>query len=776
MNNDLDMNFEPVVPEPDFGWPDPPNTRKPDYQPLDYARKALEAGLSVVPCLLPSKAPAVGWLTYQSELPDSLTVSKWYTAHQDWGVGYICGNISGGVEVIDFDHRGWVESFEALIKSNNPSLLERLVIEDTLSGGRHYAYRCNEPDGNTKIAMTRDILPGHKPGSDGLTTGIETRGEGGYIVTYPTPGYKLIQGSWLDLPFLTIEERNTLWGCAAILDERSTEAAQPSQPTTTPELEQEKPEVKDAFHALLIRHGWTLEKTVKGREDWRRPGKEVGVSATWNYIEDRFYVFSSNAAPLLDRHCYSVKQVFQLLEPESVPQKDKPISERIHLTDMGNAQRFAFRFSEQFKYTGAWGWLYWNGKKWERDEGDKVMQATQYTVKLIHDEARDAVNPDDSKAAGKWALSSQSRNKLDAMIKLSQYEPTIAASQNLFDANPTTLNCQSGIIDLVTGDLYPHAPDALITKIAAAEYAPDAECPHWLSFIDRIMGGNQELIKFIQRAVGYSLTGSTDEQCFFLCYGTGANGKTIFLETISGLLNDYAATAEFSTFLAKQNETVRNDIAALAGARFVASSESGADKRLSESLIKSLTGGDTISTRFLFQEYFTFKPQFKVWMATNHKPVIRDTDHAIWRRVKLVPFSVTIPEPERIPHDQLIAELRNEYAGILAWAVRGCVEWMRDRLGTPDEVTKATESYRDDMDIMAQFIEDCCVVRPEITAQTTPIYGRYSKWCEANNEKAMTQREFSLRLAEKGFEKKHSRNGNYFDGIGLLADDMSKEV
>lgn len=774
---ELFPDVEPGVPMPDFPS-DPLPLAKPkidiladiptrpdcDVAAIEYAA----AGLSVVPCALPGKYPATPWLTYQAEIADEAQIKRWYSKNPTWGLGIVCGEVSGGLEVIDLDGGEFAAEFEGLLKANAPEVFKRLVIEKSPSGGRHYAYRCETIDGNSKIAQTLRELPGHKPGTDGLTTLLETRGSGGYIVTYPTRGYVLLQGDWLHLSQITPDERNILWSLAATFDESDKAPKVPAAPV--PNVKHEEPSNAAEVHALLQRHGWTLAKTSKGREDWRRPGKTDGTSATWNYLEDSFYVFSSNAAPFKDNHRYTIKQLYQLLEPDNVPQKDRPITEKCYLTDMGNARRFALRFSDQFRYTAAWGWMVWDGKRWGRDTGEKIMQAARHTAKCLFDEARDSSNPDDVKAIGKWALTSQSRGRLEAMVKLAESEESLYATAAQFDSDSFSLNTTNGIVDLRTGAIRPHEHDAMHSKITGADFRDDADCPRWAAFIDRIMGGNQSLIRFLQRAAGYSLTGSTAEQCFFLLHGTGANGKSVFLETMRAVLNDYAATAEFSTFLAKQNENVRNDIAALAGARFVASSESGADKRLSETIIKALTGGDTISARFLFKEYFEFKPQFKVWMATNHKPVIRDTDLAIWRRVRLIPFTVTIPENERNPN--LVRELRDEYPAILAWAVRGCLDWQRDGLGIPDEVSAATESYRNSMDIMEAFFEDCCLRGESYVTGATPIYARYSKWCEVNNERPMTQREFSLRLGEKGFRREHNRMGSQWHGIGLILEDM----
>lgn len=736
---------------------------------IDAAVSYAAAGLSIVPCVLPGKYPPMPWLTYQAEPADDAQIKKWYTRDPQWGLGIVCGEVSGGLEVLDLDGGAFAEQFDAAIKANAPGLFERLTIEQSPSGGRHYAYRCDEIDGNSVIAKTTAELPGHKRGLDGLTALIETRGAGGYIVVYPTRGYCLIQGTWDALPTLTREERNLLWGCAAMFDESDKAQAVQTLEPKKPELKQVDADKAAEIVDLLQRHGWTLDRNAKDRQEWRRPGKESGVSATWNYIDDSFYVFSSNAHPFKQSKRYTLAQVKTLLEPESVPLHERPLNEAIPLTDMGNGMRFALRFREQFKHSKAWGWLRWNGYKWERNSDALVMNAARHTARLIFDEARDS-SPEQTKAIGKWAIASQGRSKLDAMLYLASTEDGIRSTPNDFDADHFVLNCQNGFIDLRTGEFSQSEPGRMLSKAVNAEYKPDAVCPRWLSFLDRIMDGNQNLIGFLQRAIGYSLTGSTVEQCFFLNYGTGANGKSVFLETMRGLLDDYAAAAEFSAFLATQSESVRNDIAALAGARFVSANESGADKRLSESIIKALTGGDTISARFLFHEYFEFRPQFKVWMATNHKPIIKDTDHAIWRRVRLVPFNVTIPEAERDPN--LTAELRAEFSGILNWAIDGCREWQQNGLGTPVEVTNATNSYRNEQDTIASFIETCCIIKAEANYSASKLHKLY---CENTGEK-VSAKEFNRLMTEHGYKCEHSRNGNIWAGIGPIDYDTDEKV
>lgn len=332
----------------------------------------------------------------------------------------------------------------------------------------------------------------------------------------------------------------------------------------------------------------------------------------------------------------------------------------------------------------------------------------------------------------------------------------------------------NGTVDLRTGELRPHRREDLITRLAPVEYDPDAEAPLWEAFLRRIMDGNEDLIRFLQRAVGYSLTGDTSEQCFFLLYGTGANGKSTFLEAIRAMLGDYAQQADFGTFLVQNRDGPRNDVARLVGARFVSAVEVESGRRLSETLVKQLTGNDRVVARFLYREHFEFVPTFKLWLAANHKPVIRGADHAIWRRIKLIPFQVTIPPEDR--DRQLAARLRAELPGVLAWAVRGCLEWQQYGLGEPPEVTEATNEYRAEMDPLGPFFGERCVLHPNARAYAGELYAGYAAWCEQAGERPMSQREFGLRLQERGFERRIVRGRVVWVGLGLRGGEDGEDV
>lgn len=435
-------------------------------------------------------------------------------------------------------------------------------------------------------------------------------------------------------------------------------------------------------------------------------------------------------------------------------------------TDLGNAKRLVSQHGHIIRYCFFWKkWLIWGGKSWQIDNNGLILRLAKDTVKHIYLDASVVTDQDQREAIAKWAIKSEEEKRLKSMVSLAQSEPGVPISPDQLDTNHYLLSCLNGTIDLRTGQLKPHDPQDLTTKVIPVEYIPDAARLQWIEFLETIFNRNYDLINFIQRAVGYSLTGDISEQCLFLLHGTGANGKSVFIKTISHLLSDYAQTADFETFLVKKNDGgIRNDIARMQGKRFVSAIEAESGKRLSENLIKSLTGGDTISARFLFAEFFDFQPTFKLWLAANHKPNIRGTDYAIWRRIRLIPFNVTIPEDKQDRH--LEEKLKAELSGILAWAVQGCLEWQKNGLQTPKEVTTATTGYRAEMDVIGDFISECCVLIPDAKVQAGKLYEAYKNWCNENGEFTLNQRAFGMKLSERGFERIES-SGHWRTGIGL---------
>jgi putative DNA primase/helicase len=438
-------------------------------------------------------------------------------------------------------------------------------------------------------------------------------------------------------------------------------------------------------------------------------------------------------------------------------------------TDLGNSERFIQRHGADVLYCYAWGkWLVWTGARWEQDDGGKVQRLAKATVRNIYKEAGEAEDEQERKGLAQHATRSEAEARIRAMLELAKSEEPISSED--LDARPWLLNVQNGTIDLRTGSLQPHRREDFITKLAPVHYDPDATAPTWAAFLKRVQP-DEEMRAFLQRAVGYSATGDTSEQCMFINHGGGANGKTTWQEIIAAALGDYAMRAPTEMLLAKRAGGIPNDVARLKGARFVAASESEEGRRLAESLIKDLTGQDTITARFMRAEWFDFQPTHKLWLSTNHRPEIRGTDAAIWRRIRLIPWSVTIPPDEQ--DKRLPAKLRTELSGILAWIVRGCLEWQRIGLQPPEEVRRATGRYRAEMDVLGAFIGEECIVAEHASARATALYSAYKAWCEENGERHETQRRFGGRLKERGFENGKITAGPHkgyveWYGIGLI--------
>jgi len=416
-------------------------------------------------------------------------------------------------------------------------------------------------------------------------------------------------------------------------------------------------------------------------------------------------------------------------------------------TDLGNAKRLVHHHGENIRYSPESKlWLVWNGKRWEKDITGGIDRKAKQTVISIASEGY-------SQDILKHAMQSQAAGRIKNMMTLAKTEEGIPVSTKDLDSDKWLLNCQNGTIDLRTGRLMDYRKEDLITKMIPVNYDPDAVCPRFKAFLNQIMNGNKNLIGFLQRAFGYSLTGDISEQCIFFAYGTGANGKSTLFEVLRFLFAEYAQQTDFNTFLQNKNASMTNDLARLKGARFVTAVETEAGKRLSEVIVKQISGGEPITARFLYGEYFEFVPTFKVFWAANHRPDVFGTDNGIWRRIHLIPFDVTITEDQR--DTRLPEKLRNELSGILTWCVKGCLEWRKNGLNPPDEVKYATNEYRKEQDSLENFIEECCKLDDNCTIQKSILYETYKKWSE---EKSISKKAFGTKMKEKGYTDKKSGN------------------
>jgi putative DNA primase/helicase len=355
------------------------------------------------------------------------------------------------------------------------------------------------------------------------------------------------------------------------------------------------------------------------------------------------------------------------------------------------------------------------------------------------------------------------------MIELAQSESGIPVVISDFDSDPWLLNVLNGTLELKTSKLRTHRREDLITRIVPVGFDSEARCPRWDSFLDEIMAGDRDMIKYLQKVIGYSLTGSNQEQVIFILYGSGANGKSTFVATIHRLLESYAKKTPTETLLVKNTSGISNDIARLNGARFVSADEAEHGRHLAESLVKQLTGGDKISARYLYSEFFDFDPTFKLFLDVNHKPIIRGSEHAIWRRIHLIPFNVFTADKR---DKDLLAKLQSELPGILRWAVEGCSRWQTDGLEPPQAVKSASTDYRSEMDVVGDFLREHCEVDANAKTPFKDLFDAYAKWTQRNEDGYPDSQEFARALSDRGFPPKRNNTlGRYRTGLRLKPND-----
>ncbi|NJP37169.1 phage/plasmid primase, P4 family [Alkalicoccus luteus] len=435
--------------------------------------------------------------------------------------------------------------------------------------------------------------------------------------------------------------------------------------------------------------------------------------------------------------------------------------------DTGNAQRFkdAYGPSIRYSYTRS-SWYFYDGKVWTIDQEGRIKNLADQVIMNMRNErpyVTDDMDEEEAlKALRKHIKASRSSRGKSSMIKESEH--LLPVKQDQFDKDIDLFNVQNGYLNLETGRLHDHDRNRFFTKISNVEYTDKSDCPLWMEFLHTIFDGNQDLISYIQRAVGYSLSGSTEEQKLFFLHGNGSNGKSVFLDVITDLFGNYSTNIQPQTIMMKQQGGGPSpDIAKLDGARLVTTTEPDEGVRLAEGLVKQLTGSDKITARFLHQDEFEFKPQFKLWMATNHKPIIRGTDDGIWRRLVIIPFSVQIPDHKK--DRRLTQKLRREMSAILNWAVEGYLDWRKFGLKEPDTIQDQRQSYRTEMDVVEGFLEECCTRSDDGRVQAKQLYEIYKDWAQENHQYLMSSTKFGKEVAKR-FPKFKS-SGIWYRGVSL---------
>lgn len=457
-------------------------------------------------------------------------------------------------------------------------------------------------------------------------------------------------------------------------------------------------------------------------------------------------------------------QIFVMEEDVKPAKKDK----RYSYDDTGNAERLKDLFGDniRFNYTSN-SWMYYDGKRWKHDDTGRMKILADKVVENMKNEKlflADGVDQEDmEKYRYRHWKDSRNHNKKVNMMK--ECEHLLPVTNETFDNDFNLFNVQNGFINLIKGQLSEHERNNYFTKISNVEYTDKADCPKWDEFLDDIFLGNQELVRFIQRAVGYSLSGHTSEQVLFVLYGNGRNGKSVFLDILNEVFGNYSTNIQPQAIMASKNQSDASpEIAKLDGARLVTTTEPNEGERFDEGLLKQLTGGDRVSARKLYENEFEFTPQFKLWMATNHKPYVRGRDEGIWRRFVIIPFDKQIPIHE-IDHD-LTKKLKRELPAIMRWCVDGFLEWQRIGLSEPAIIKEQRDEYRTEMDSIAMFVEECCEVNPLQKIKASKLFNAYDNWAKENNQHIMSSTKFGREMAKR-YERKKYQGNRFYYGINI---------
>ena len=444
--------------------------------------------------------------------------------------------------------------------------------------------------------------------------------------------------------------------------------------------------------------------------------------------------------------------------------------------DQGRGLRMRDQFATVLKFNAVdKKWFFFNGSYWQEDIGNQrvelAAERVANSIKKEKPELSFSTKTDEDKAMNEWyRFQKDSRSHMAKMHMIDEFKKYVIVKHGEFDKEDMLLNTESGYVDLSSGELHDHDIDKKFSHQTVAEYSDNVDAPLWEKFLNQIFNNDEELIHYVQKAIGYSFTGSVDEQCLFILNGRGRNGKSVFSNVVSDVAGNYAKQMNVQTIVAKKNQSgsANSDIARLEGARIVTSSELNEGDRFDESLVKQLTGGDKILARFLYGSEFEYKPKFKIWMATNHLPIIRGTDDGIWRRIKIIPFNIQIPK-EKVDK-KLEYKLKAEYTGILNWIVQGAIMWQQEGLKDPEAVTRVIETYRAEMDPLDAFLEECCTTGQNYSIKAREMYDAYHEWAKESEEYKMSMTKFGREMRKKLLRVKR-RDGWYYVGLKLKEPD-----
>jgi len=731
-------------------------------------------GWRVFPCKPRGKEPLTAH-GLKDATSNKATIRAWWRQWPCANIGIATG--ASGLVVVDVDNKGQAPGLDNWLDLKvELNISDETLISETPTGGLHIYYAAGDYDVRNSASR--------------LAPGIDIRAQGGYVIAPPSihpmgepyvwaMGHHPAKCALLPLPEALAERAGALRGGRApepprggaqqIRDSRDIDIRDIRDITRQNQdiTRQNRDIARDSRDiGGVIANGARNDTLASLAGAMRRRGMGQAAIEAALQVEN-----AARCQPPLDAE--EVRKI-----AASVSRYD-PEQPQQYLTDLGNCRRLVAQHGENLRYVPAWGWLIWDGRRWARDEDGAIYRCAKETALSIYAEAEYADDLDERKRVSAWAKQSQSHARLRAMVELASTEIEVVARVEMFDADPMALNVLNGTLDLHTGELRPHRREDLHSKLAPVVYGPEARHPLWDKYLATVTQGNAELAAYLQRACGYCLTGSTSEEVVFLLLGAAQTGKTTLVEALRATLGDYAAKLAFSTFLERPRSTVgqpRDDVAGLTGVRLAVAAEASPEHRLDEVLLKELTGGDTITARFLYHSSFSFRPLAKLILAANKAPRMSDDDDAVWRRLRRLPFEYVIPPEERDEQVKII--LRDPAQGgpaILAWAVQGCLAWQRQGLGYPDLIRSKTEDLRISFDPLADFFRENCVFGPNYEVEAGALREAYEQWSKENgNRYLLGNRQWSERLKARGCTREARRRGGKYIrlwfGIGLTID------
>jgi putative DNA primase/helicase len=709
---------------------------------LENALKYAQAGYPVLP--LNNKEPLIRRGSHGAS-SDEETVRKWWKRWPEAQIGIATGKISGLVVLdVDLGKEG--------VESSWNSLIQKQVIQlDTVrarsgAGGLHLYFKYPE---NETVQNTVE---------HGGNKGIDFRGDGGYIVAPPS--------------IHSVTGKEYLWENSIF-------------ETTLHEC----PEFMYSVNATATLSYISAAPIPEGHRNVAMTAI-AGILRTFGLNEEHILnvLIQQNSErcvpPLPETELESIAKHIIKYPPHNTRRgASDSLGDTVLLSyepsEVGFAQMFTDINSGQLKYHSNRGkWYWWSSHYWRADHTGVTLYRSMEAARTYMQAALRVQDPEARAIRMRQGLKQQHYNFLNHSLLLATSFPNINAPADNWDKEEYLIACENGVLNLTDGTLRPGYPEDMISKHLEVIYNPNAYAPKWQKFLEEIFEGDQRVIEYVQRCVGYSLTGSVKEQCLFILLGFGANGKSTFLEVLHKLFGEYGQSAPFSTFERQVGGTRQsNDLAVLNGMRFISASEPRQGSVFDEGRLKQLTGGDYVTARFLHQEYFTFRPEGKIWIAANHAPIVKDDSDGFWRRVHKIDFNVKFwdadhpdkPAGAKVKNGKLRDELLAELPGILAWAVRGAIQWASEGLKPPTTVREATKAYEIDSDPLAPFIGRKCNIEPELRVLKEDLFRAYSIDCEAQKLKpyeVLTARRFHERLAPR-YTVVVENGQSYYQGLAL---------